>query len=228
MSEELINQCEKPYMNTKTIQTKVIQGKGIGEFFLEVDFNFCEEPFFKIEDVNTWVDVYDTKVMSGNKVVFNAWIYKSVVYETIEKCNGIVEENGIVTLNGILRHKTKRIPMTGFIDISMKNGETLKPHEDIAEVLNAYVSAEVEEELLPEEIKKENKQLRQQSNGMQYSYNRQESFKENVNCNICDSYIEPIYKYRRLHEKMCVRIEVKVVRWEHITLEIPKDKIYNS
>lgn len=224
MSEELINKCEKPCVNTKTIQSKVIQGKGIGEFFLEIDFDFCEEPFLKIEDVNTWVDVYDTKVMSGNKVVFSAWLYKSVVYETIEKCNGITEENGIVTLNGVIRHKTKRVPMTGIIDINMKNGEILRPHEDIAEVLNAYVSAEVEEELLAEEIKKENKQLKQQNNRMYYAYNRQEVVQENINFNRCDSYIDPIYIYRRLHEKMCVRIEVKVVRWEHITVQVQKDK----
>lgn len=168
----------------KTIQTKVIKGKGSEDFFLEADFNFPEEaPLFLIESIDTWVDVYDTKVINEDKVIFNAWVYKNIIYKVASKTSEI--DNG-VTVTGPVKHITKAIPLAGCINIKLKGCEKLNCREDIAEVLKASVIGHVEE--------------------------KQEKAK------VCDS-TPPVYVYGSLHEKMCVKVEVKVVRWEHVTIE---------
>ena len=183
--------CNRQYPDKKIIQTKVIVGKGEEDFFLESDFNFDKipdaEPFLKIVDIDTWVDVYDAQVIKGNKVIFNAWIYKNVTYKMVKGC---LEESpdGEVTINGAIRHITKRIPLAGCIDIKSK--EKINPKEDIAEVLDAYVIGEVEETL-------EKSALRTATAKVE----------------------PPIYEYKKLHEKMCVKIAVKVVRWEHVQIK---------
>ena len=74
--------------------------------------------------------------------------------------------------------------------IDIKSKEKINPKEDIAEVLDAYVIGEVEEPL-------EKSALRTATAKVE----------------------PPIYEYKKLHEKMCVKIAVKVVRWEHVQIK---------
>lgn len=187
MEEMTPMSLERKRPDNKVIQTKVIKGKGEEDFFLEADFTFdCK--FFKIESVDTWVDVYDTTVINGNKVIFNAWVYKNVIFKVADTAS---QTDGVVTINGPIKHITKRIPLAGCIDIHLKDKEKVCPQEDIAEVLEAYVIGDVEENLYPSEI--------QDSNN--------------------SGFVPPIYAYWGLHEKMCVKVAVKVVRWEHVEIE---------
>lgn len=188
MEEMTPMSLEKKRPDNKMIQTKVIKGKGEEDFFLEADFSF-PVPFFKIESVDTWVDVYDATVINGNKVIFNAWVYKNVIYKVAEDAT---ETDGVVTINGGIDHVTKRIPLAGCINIHLKDKERVCPEEDIAEVLEAYVIGDVEENLYPDDIINEDTNL---------------------------PFVPTIKKYTGLHEKMCVRVAVKVVRWEHVEIE---------
>lgn len=175
----------------KTIQTKVVKGKGCEDFFLEVDFDFpVGTPFYIIESVNTWVDVYDAQVIRENKVIFNAWVYKNIIYKTVSG-SPVQETEGGVTVSGGVDHMTKSIHLAGCINIDTKGCDKLNPKEDSAEVLKAYVIGDVEEKLGETEIKDGS-----------------------------SSYKPPIYVYGKLHEKMCVKVEVKVVRWEHVKIEV--------
>ena len=180
---------ERRRTEKKLLQTKVIRGKGEADFFLEADFDFSGNPFFKIESVDTWVDVYDVNVIKGNKVIFNAWVYKNIIYKTSTQVGQI---DGIVTVNGGIEHITQRIPLAGYIDIKIKDKECINPEEDIAEVIDAYVIDDVEENLIPEAITNAENQL----------------------------LIPPLYRYSALHEKMCVKVAVKIVRWEHVEVEV--------
>lgn len=178
----------------KLIQTKVIKGKGSDDFFIEADFTIPDATgqgsLYLIESVTTWVEVYDAKVVCDDKVIFNAWVYKNIIYKGF----GGVETPGLdegVTVTGPVQHITKAIPLAGCINIDTKKCEKLNPCEDIAEVIKARVIGEVDDKL--DEIEVDNSGV---------------------------SYNPPVYTYGRVHEKMCVRIEVKVVRWEHLSIEI--------
>lgn len=188
MEEMTPMSLERKRADNKVIQTKVIKGKGEEDFFLEADFTFGSTPFFKIESVDTWVDVYDATVINGNKVIFNAWVYKNIIFKVAGPAS---ETGGVVTINGGIDHITKRIPLAGCIDIHLKDKEKVCPQEDIAEVLEAYVIGDVEENLYPTELED----------------------------GAGNGFVPPIYVYSGLHEKMCVRIAVKVVRWEHVEIE---------
>lgn len=176
--------------DVKVLQSKVIKGTGCETFFLEADFDFpVGTPLYLIESIDTWVDVYDTKVICENKVIFNAWVYKNIIYKV--KGTATAEECGGVTVTGGVDHITKAIPLAGCIDIDTKCCEKLNPKVDCAEVLKAYVIGDVEDKLEKYEVK---------NGDMPFN--------------------PPVFVYGSLHEKMCVRIDLKVVRWEHVTVEV--------
>ena len=94
--------------DVKVIQTKVIKGTGCKDFFLEADFDFPQgTPLYLIESIDTWVDVYDTKVICEDKVIFNAWVYKNIIYKVVS--GSPVQDDG-VTVTGGVDHITKAIP----------------------------------------------------------------------------------------------------------------------
>ncbi|CUO19305.1 MULTISPECIES: hypothetical protein [Clostridium] len=176
--------------DVKVIQTKVIKGTGCKDFFLEADFDFPQgTPLYLIESIDTWVDVYDTKVICEDKVIFNAWVYKNIIYKVVS--GSPVQDDG-VTVTGGVDHITKAIPLAGCINIDTKKCGKLDPCRDFAEVIKAKVIGHVEDKLEKVEIK--------QGNG--------------------ESFNPPVFVYGSLHEKMCVRIDLKVVRWEHVSVEI--------
>jgi hypothetical protein len=130
----------------RTLQTKVIVGKGKGQFFVESDITVSppSPPIFKIEDVDVKVDVFDTKVITGGdckwgwaKVIFNAWVCKNVVYKTVEHIH-----DGIV--NGPLYHVTFKVPVGGFVEVEAVKGEKIK-EGDIVEVVKAKFEGAKEE-----------------------------------------------------------------------------------
>ena len=200
--------------NTRVIQERIVTGKGMGEFYIEVNFEFRDYPFWKIESSSTTVDVYKTIIIADNKVLFNSWVYKSVVYETIDSGLGLIDEKGIVTLNGELKHKTKRIPLNGIININPINDNIIS-NKDLVKIINAYVSAEIEEEEIEEPIR--NKMINYRFyNRVRYSYEEQ----KNNNINIFEISSKPMKSYRKLNVNMIIKIEVKTVRTEEIPINI--------
>ena len=182
------HECDKK-REVKVLQTKVIKGTGCKDFFLEADFDFPQgTPLYLIESIDTWVDVYDTKVICEDKVIFNAWVYKNIIYKVV---SGSPTQDDGVTVTGGVDHITKAIPLAGCIDIDTKGCEKLNPKTDFAEVIKACVIGEVEDKLEKYEIK-----------------------------NGDASFNPPVFVYGSLHENMCVRIDLKVVRWEHVSVEI--------
>lgn len=200
----------------KVVQAKVVVGKGSGDFFKEVDFDFpMGKELFMIQKVHKWIDVYDVKVVGGNKVIFNAWIYKNVAYKTA--CHPCVDKDGIVTVSGDIVHITKRIPLAGCIDVETDCGFKFKKGDKAegleAEVLEAEVIGEVEDLLCPKELGKESHYPLLEEGKM--------GGKGKMPCEYsakCDE--DPVVVYKRLHEKMCIRIKVKVVKMEHLSVKV--------
>jgi len=121
-------------MKKKVLQVPVIVGKGSAQFFVEKDVTISppSPPIFKIVDIEKKVIVTDVAVIPG-KVIFNAYLWKNVIYKTVEDvCDGIV--------NGPIFHSTFKIPFGGFVEIDSK-GDKCK-EGDIAELLEAYVEGE--------------------------------------------------------------------------------------
>ena len=206
-------------VQTKIIQTKVVLGKGAEEFFKEADFEFpMGKELFKIEKINKVVKVTDVKVVGGNKVIFNAVIIKNIAYKTA-KCVDTDYKDDTVTVTGDIVHITKKIPFAGCIDIKPEYGCKLN-EDSFAEVLEAEVIGEVEELLCPMPVKKhppypvmdglvmEGKEEEKLGGGDCYKP-RYEKCEE-----------EPVLVYKRLHEKMCIKIKVKVVAWEHFPVRV--------
>lgn len=208
---------DKP--QTKIIQTKVVLGVGSEEFFKEVDFYFPRgKELYLIEKVSKWIDVYDTKVVGGNKVIFNAWIYKNIAYKTAECL--YTDKDGDVTVTGDIVHVTKRVPLAGCIKIKPECGAKIK-EKDFAEVLEAEVVGEVEELLCPKKLR--DKPPYPFMEDKEDECKKDEDKKDYKPCRElkpikCDG--EPVYVYRSLHEKMCIKIKVKVVGWEHIPIKV--------
>lgn len=122
-------------MKKKVLQVPVIVGKGSEQFFVEKDVTIAppSPPIFKIEEIDKKVVITDTDVIPG-KVIFNAYIWKNVIYKTVEDvCDGIV--------NGPLFHATFKIPFSGFVEIDPIGCEKISEC-DTAEVLEAYVEGE--------------------------------------------------------------------------------------
>lgn len=202
---------------TKVIQTKVILGKGTADFFKELDFEFpMGKELYKIEKIKKWIDVYDVRVVDGNKVIFNAWVYKNIAYKTATYVD--TDKKGTLTVTGDIRHITKRVELAGFIDITPEYGCKIKENGALAEVLEAEVIGEVEDLLCPMPIRKyppyptmEGLELDGKDKDKEYM------FKPPVK-NYCEE--EPVYVYGKLHEKMVIRIKVKVVEWEHFPVRV--------
>lgn len=199
--------------DVKFIQERIVTGKGIGEFYIEINFEFRDYPFWKIESSRTKVDVYKTMIISDNKILFNSWIYKSIVYETIDSRLGLIDEKGVITLNGEMKHKTKRIPLNGIINISPINDNIIS-NKDLVKVINAYASAEIEEEEMEEPIR--NKMI----NYRFYNRSRYPYEEENNNINIFEVSSTPINIYKKLNINMIIKIEVKTVRIEEVSINI--------
>ncbi|HBR03477.1 MAG TPA: hypothetical protein DD738_12800, partial [Ruminiclostridium sp.] len=72
-------------MKRKILQVPVIVGKGSEQFFVEKDVKISppSPPIFKIEEIEKKVVVTDAQVIPG-KVIFNAYIWKNVIYKTVE------------------------------------------------------------------------------------------------------------------------------------------------
>ncbi|MCX7772175.1 MAG: DUF3794 domain-containing protein [Clostridia bacterium] len=122
-------------MKKKVLQVPVIIGKGSGQFFVEKDVMISppSPPIFKIEEIDKKVIVTDFSVIPG-KVIFNAYIWKNVIYKTVEDvCDGIV--------NGPIFHSTFKIPFGGFVEIHPIGCECIR-ESDIAELLEAFVEGE--------------------------------------------------------------------------------------
>ena len=147
------HECDKK-REVKVLQTKVIKGTGCKDFFLEADFDFPQgTPLYLIESIDTWVDVYDTKVICEDKVIFNAWVYKNIIYKVVS--GSPVQDDG-VTVTGGVDHITKAIPLAGCINIDTKKCGKLDPCRDFAEVIKAKVIGHVEDKLEKVEIKQGN------------------------------------------------------------------------
>lgn len=137
---------EKDKEKKRTLQAKVIVGRGKEQFFVEKDIIISppSPPVFELVDVDVKVDVYDTKVITGGdckcgwaKVIFNAWICKNIIYKTLEHVH-----DG--TVNGPLFHSTLKIPVGGFVEVEPVRGEKIK-EGDIAEVISAKLEGAKEE-----------------------------------------------------------------------------------
>jgi hypothetical protein len=122
-------------MKKKILQVPVIVGKGSEQFFVEKDVTISppSPPIFKIVEIEKKVVVTDTSVIPG-KVIFNAFIWKNVIYKTVEDVS-----DGIV--NGPLFHATFKIPFAGFVEIKPIGCDKIK-ESDTAELLEAFVEGE--------------------------------------------------------------------------------------
>ncbi len=122
-------------MKKKVLQVPVIIGKGSEQFFVEKDVKISppSPPIFKIENIEKKVFITDAHVIPG-KVIFNAFIWKNVIYKTVEDvCDGIV--------NGPVFHATFKIPFGGFVEIEPIGCDKIK-EGDKAELLEAFVEGE--------------------------------------------------------------------------------------
>lgn len=202
----------------RTLQTKVIVGKGEKQFFVEKDIVICppSPPVFEIVSVDVKVDVFDTKVITGGdcewgwaKVIFNAWIRKDIIYKTVEHVH-----DG--TVNGPLFATTLKIPLGGFVDVEPLKGEKIK-EGDIAEVIKAKFEG-AKEELHDEiRIKKMNNEIR----GCKMN--------EDMRCKLPgdmhgltmleEEERAEIKVFKKLLEKAVFEIEFKIVRIEHVTVK---------
>ena len=123
-------------MKRKIIQVPVVIGKGEGQFFVENEVQISPPcpPIYKIEKIDRWVDVYSYSVIPG-KVIFNAYLWKNVLYKTVED----VCDQGVV--NGPVYHATFKTPFGGFVEIDPIGCEKIT-EKDVAELLEAYVEGE--------------------------------------------------------------------------------------
>ena len=122
-------------MKKKILQVPVVVGKGSEQFFVEKDVKISppSPPIFKIEEIDKKVVITDASVIPG-KVIFNAYIWKNVIYKTVEDvCDGIV--------NGPIFHATFKIPFGGFVEIDPIGCNKVK-EGDVAELLEAFVEGE--------------------------------------------------------------------------------------
>ncbi|ADU27195.1 DUF3794 domain-containing protein [Ethanoligenens harbinense] len=116
----------------KTLQVPVIVGEGEAQFFIEKDTRISppSPPVFTVKDIKKWVEVYTAKVIKG-KVIFNAFLWKTVVYTTVEHVH-----DG--TVNGAVYHSTFKIPFGGFVELCPFPGEKVEEGAK-AELLDADI-----------------------------------------------------------------------------------------
>ncbi|MFT9076790.1 DUF3794 domain-containing protein [Ethanoligenens sp.] len=121
----------------KTLQVPVIVGEGEAQFFIEKDTCIAppSPPVYTVKSIKKWVEVCTAKAIKG-KVIFNAYLWKTVVYTTVEHVH-----NG--TVNGPVYHSTFKVPFGGFVEMCPYPGE--KICEDAkAELLEADVEGSKE------------------------------------------------------------------------------------
>lgn len=128
--------------------------------------------------------------------------------------NTRVIQERIVTGKGMGEFYTKRIPLNGIININPINDNIIS-NKDLVKIINAYVSAEIEEEEIEEPIR--NKMINYRFyNRVRYPYEEQ----KNNNINIFEISSKPMKSYRKLNVNMIIKIEVKTVRIEEIPINI--------
>ena len=122
-------------MYKKILQVPVIVGEGEEQFFVEKDITVAppSPPVYMVEEIKKWVEVYSKKVIC-DKVIFNAYLWKNIVYKTVEHVHD-------ETVNGPVYHSTLKIPFGGFVKIKHFDGEEVK-EGDKAELLEAFVEGE--------------------------------------------------------------------------------------
>lgn len=116
----------------KTLQVPVVVGKGEAQFFIEKDTRISppSPPVYTLIEIKKRVEVVTAKVIKG-KVIFNALLWKTVIYTTVEHVH-----DG--TVNGPVFQSTFKIPFGGFVELHPLPGE--KVHEGAqAELLEAEV-----------------------------------------------------------------------------------------
>ncbi len=116
----------------KTLQVPVIVGEGEAQFFIEKDTRISppSPPVFKIKEIKKWVEIVSAKVIKG-KVIFNALLWKTVVYTTVEHVH-----DG--TVNGPVFHSTFKTPFGGFVELCPFPGEKVKEDAE-PELLEAEI-----------------------------------------------------------------------------------------
>ena len=122
-------------MKKKILQVNVVVGKGSGQFFVEKDVTISppSPPIFKIEENDKKAFITSADVIPG-KVMFNAVLWKNVIYKTVEDvCDGIV--------NGPIFHATFKVPFGGFVELDPVGCERAK-EGDTAELLEACVEGQ--------------------------------------------------------------------------------------
>lgn len=214
------------------IQTNVVLGQASEVFFKEVEFDFTKvypRGIFMVENVTEKVEV-KPYVVAGNTIMFNAWITKNVAYKVAE-C-AYVDENGIPTVVGPIRHMTKVIQFGGAINLDLEDGEVLRS-TDKAEVLAAKVIGSNDELLCSAEITpgyfmgqqvQEVQTSRRVPQCQQNPYSNSEDTRE-VALPSCLGHFEPaLYQYGKLREKMAIEIVVKAVRVEHLDVDAIDDE----
>lgn len=220
-----------------TIQTNLLLGQKSKIFFQEVEFDFTKinpKGIFMVENITEKVKV-KPYIVSGNTIVFNAWITKNIAYKVAE--DAFIDKNGIATVVGPIRHMTKVIQFGGAIELDLPEGVVLTK-EDKAEVLSATVIGSNDELLCKKEItpkhsfeekeEKEEKGERGESvrrsnclmgQNQQKGYSNWESSKER-DFSRCSERFEPeLFEYGKLREKMAIEILVKAVRVAHIDVD---------
>ena len=214
------------------IQTNVVLGEQSKVFFQEVEFDFTKiypRGIFMVENVTEDVKVIPY-VVAGNTIMFNAWITKNVAYKVAEAA--YVDENGIPTVVGPLRHMTKVIQFGGSINLDLEDGVILRK-SDKAEVLSAKVIGSNDELLCPAEITpgyfmgkqvEETHQARRAPQCHHTVYSDLEVAQQGA-LPSCSGHFEPnLYQYGKLREKMAMEILVKAVRVEHVDVDAVDDE----
>ena len=163
----------------KVLQVPVIVGEGEDQFFIEKDICVAppSPPVYMVKDIKKWVEVYDTKVICGGKVLFNAYLWKDINYKTVEHVH-----DG--TVNGPVYHSTLKIPFGGYVKMKPYCGEEIR-EGDRAELLEAYVEGERDEwhdECCIEGIKVYNKLLEKTIVKLKFKVTRIEHVTVKVEC----------------------------------------------
>ena len=165
------------------IQSKVLIAQGVGEFFLEPFFQPSkgDYPIWKIVSKDEEVKVNETAI-AGNNVMFNAKVFKNIVYKTIPSATAPTKPNGPTVYSGDLKQISQSIPFGNIINMTLAAGQTIKEGD--------FVEVEGEPEILGS---KDYLRLR------------------NPNP-ISGALNPPEYTYDAIQEKMVIRIRVKIVR----------------
>lgn len=218
-------------MPTKVIEVNTLIGTGEGDFYETIDFEFgpaSKEQLFIIQSVDKWLDIYDAKIVCENKVIFNGYLWKNIIYKTV--CDTEVDKDRTVVVKGDLKQQTIRKRIEGFIDIVPEEGEYVNPKTDSAIVLYSKVIGEVEETIdgTPISVKTVERGCKCKTHC---------DYEEDCDCDAIilskdkgkkdnkeEVYIDPpfIQSYKKLHEKLCYKIKLKIVRDQLLEID------YNS